>query len=145
MSIWFADYTIEQVNQLNRNTMVEHLEIEFTEIGEDYLSATMPVDHRTVQPLGLLHGGASLTLAESLGSVAGNLVVDPQKQFCVGLEINANHIRSVREGRVTGTTRPVHIGKRTQVWEIKIVNEKQELVCISRITLAVMDRAVKIR
>lgn len=145
MSIWFADYTIEQVNQLNRNTMVEHLEIEFTEIGEDYLSATMPVDHRTVQPLGLLHGGASLTLAESLGSVAGNLVVDPQKQFCVGLEINANHIRSVREGKVTGTTRPVHIGKRTQVWEIKIVNEKQELVCISRITLAVMDRAVKIR
>ena len=140
MGIWFADYTIEQVNQRNRNTMVEHLQIEFTEIGEDYLSATMPVDHRTVQPLGLLHGGASLTLAESLGSVAGNLVVDPQKQYCVGLEINANHIRSVREGKVTGTTRPVHLGRRTQVWEIKIVNEKQELICISRITLAVMDR-----
>ena len=100
----------------------------------------MPVDHRTVQPLGLLHGGASLTLAESLGSVAENLVVDPQKQYCVGLEINANHIRSVREGKVTGTTRLVHIGKRTHLGEIKIVIEKRELVCISRINLAVMDR-----
>ncbi|GAB1446840.1 MAG: hotdog fold thioesterase [Cyclobacteriaceae bacterium] len=120
--------------------MLEHLGIVFTEVGEDYISATLPVDKRTHQPLGLLHGGASVTLAETLGSVAATLCVDQDKQYCVGLEINANHIKSVREGFVTGTARPIHIGKRTQVWEIKIVNPQNELICISRITMATMDK-----
>jgi len=120
--------------------MTEHLGIVFTKIGEDSIEATMPVDHRTHQPMGLLHGGASVVLAETLGSVAATCCVDMSKQYCVGLDINANHIKSVREGFVTGITRPIHIGKRTQVWEIKISNEQNELVCISRITMAVIDR-----
>ena len=120
--------------------MVEHLGIEFTAVGEDYLEATMPVDKRTHQPIGLLHGGASVALAETLGSVGANYCVDPEKQYCVGLEINANHIRSVRSGYVKGTARPVHLGKRTHVWEIRIVNEQNELVCVSRITMAVLDK-----
>jgi len=120
--------------------MVAHLGIEYTRIGDDFLEARMPVDHRTQQPLGLLHGGASVTLAETLGSIAATCCVNTTVQYCVGLEINANHIKSVREGFVTGTARPIHIGKRTQLWEIRIVNEKQELVCISRITLAVLDK-----
>lgn len=100
----------------------------------------MPVDFRTHQPLGLLHGGASVSLAETLGSVAATCCVDPEKQYCVGLEINANHIKSVKQGYVFGTTRPVHIGKRTHVWDIRITNEAQELVCTSRITMAVIDK-----
>lgn len=100
----------------------------------------MPVDHRTLQPHGLLHGGASVALAETLGSVAANLCVDRKLQYCVGLEINANHIKSIRQGDVKGTARPIHIGKRTQVWDIKIINEQNELISISRITLAVMDK-----
>ncbi len=120
--------------------MAEHLGIEFTEIGPDFLSARMPVDHRTHQPYGLLHGGASLALAETLGSVAAHCCIDNEKQFCVGLEINANHIKSVTRGHVTGTTKPIHIGKRTQVWEIRIINEYAELVCVSRITIAVIDK-----
>jgi 1,4-dihydroxy-2-naphthoyl-CoA hydrolase len=120
--------------------MVEHLGIEFTAVGEDFMEARMPVDHRTHQPLGLLHGGASLVLAETLGSMGAACTLDMNLQYCVGIEINANHIKSVKTGFVLGTARPVHIGKRTQVWEIKIVNEKKELVCISRITLAVIDK-----
>lgn len=120
--------------------MVSHLGIEFTEVGPDYISAKMPVDHKTQQPLGLLHGGASVSLAETLGSVAATCCVDPEMQYCVGLEINANHIKSVKSGFVTGTARPVHVGKRTHVWEIRIVNETQELICISRITMAVIDK-----
>lgn len=100
----------------------------------------MPVDHRTKQPYGLLHGGASVVLAETLGSVAAHCCVDADKQFCVGLEINANHLRSVREGFVYGTAQPLHIGKKTQVWEIRITNESHQLVCISRITIAVLDK-----
>lgn len=122
------------------NTIVEHIGIEFTRIGEDFIEARMPVDHRTHQPLGLLHGGASVVLAETLGSMAATCCVDTTKQYCVGLEINANHVKSVREGFVTGITKPIHVGKKTQVWEIRITNEQQELVCISRITLAVIDR-----
>ena len=125
---------------MSSHTLVEHLGIEFTAIGEDFIEAKMPVDHRTHQPLGLLHGGASVALAETLGSVASACCLDLSRQYCVGLEINANHIKSVKEGFVFGTARPVHIGKRTQVWEIKINNEKKELVCVSRITMAVMDR-----
>jgi 1,4-dihydroxy-2-naphthoyl-CoA hydrolase len=117
----------------------EYIGIEFTEIGDDYITAKMPVDHRTRQPMGLLHGGASCVLAESLGSVAGSLCVEMGKQYVVGLEINANHIRAVKEGYVYGTARPIHVGRSTQVWEIKIVNESKQLVCISRLTLAVKD------
>lgn len=122
--------------------MAEHLGIVFTRVGPDFLEAQMPVDARTHQPMGLLHGGASVALAETLGSVAATCCVDMSKQFCVGLEINANHLRGVREGVVTGVTRPIHIGKKTQVWEIRITNQKEELVCISRITLAVLDRTM---
>lgn len=129
-----------QLNQLSLNSMVEHLGIEFTEVGEDYLVAKMPVDRRTHQPMGLLHGGASVALAETLGSVAATLTVDPSLQHCVGLEINANHIKSVRSGFVYGKTTPVHIGKKTQVWEIRITDDQHQLICISRITLAVIDK-----
>lgn len=140
MAVFTSAVTLEKLNALSANTMVAHLGIEYTRIGDDFLEARMPVDHRTQQPLGLLHGGASVTLAETLGSVAATCCVNTTVQYCVGLEINANHIKSVREGFVTGTARPIHIGKRTQLWEIRIVNEKQELVCISRITLAVLDK-----
>lgn len=120
--------------------MLEHLGIEFTEIGEDHISATLPVDKRTHQPFGLLHGGASVALAETLGSVAATLCVDQKTQYCVGLEINANHVKSAREGIVTGTARPIHVGKRTQVWEIRIINPGNELISICRITMAVIDK-----
>jgi 1,4-dihydroxy-2-naphthoyl-CoA hydrolase len=140
MKIFNENVTLEALNRLSPNTIAENLGIEFTEIGPDYLEAKMPVDHRTHQPLGLLHGGASVVLAETLGSVAAMCCVDITKQYCVGLEINANHVRSVRSGFVKGITRPVHIGKKTQVWEIKITSEQNELVCISRITLAVLDK-----
>ncbi|HMJ68001.1 MAG TPA: hotdog fold thioesterase [Cyclobacteriaceae bacterium] len=132
--------TLQQLNKLSANTMVEHLGIEYTEIGENFISAKMPVDKRTHQPLGLLHGGASVALAETLGSVAANFCVDIKTQYCVGLEINANHVKSATTGYVYGTTTPIHIGKRTHIWEIRITNEQKELVCISRITIAVIDR-----
>ena len=132
--------TLKQLNDLSANTMVSHLGIEFTDIGENHLSAKMPVDSRTHQPLGLLHGGASVALAETLGSMAASFCVDLKTQYCVGLEINANHIKSARSGYVFGTTTPIHIGKRTHIWEIRITNEDKELICISRITIAVIDR-----
>lgn len=140
MGIFNEKVTIEALNRLSRNTMAEVIGIEFTAIGPDYLEARMPVDARTHQPLGLLHGGASVALAETMGSVAATCCVDMDQQFCVGLEINANHIRSVRQGHVKGVTKPVHVGRKTQVWEVRIVNEDDELVCISRITLAVLDK-----
>ena len=140
MSIWSIVPTPEQLNQSSKDTMLEHLGIEFLEIGEDFIKARMPVDHRTVQPFGLLHGGASTTLAESLGSVAANLCLDGGQKACVGLEINANHIRPATSGYVYGVTRPVHIGKATQVWEIHIYDEVDKLVCVSRLTLAVIQR-----
>ena len=120
--------------------MTETLGIEFTEIGNDWLTARMPVDHRTHQPMGLLHGGASVALAETLGSIAAHCCIDNAKQYCVGLEINANHLKGVRDGFVYGTARPIHVGRSTQVWEIKIVNENKELVCISRITMAILSK-----
>ena len=134
------EVSVELVNARHKNTMVEHLGIEITEVGEDYMIGKMPVDNRTIQPLGLLHGGASVALAETLGSVAASCVVDLEKQFCVGLEINANHIRSAKNGYVYGTTKAIHIGQRTHIWEIKIRNENDQLTCISRITMAVMDK-----
>ena len=140
MSIWAIQATPENLNAVSRNTMVEHIGIEFLEIGDDYLKARMPVDHRTTQPLGLLHGGASVTLAETLGSTAATLCVDMSQTVCAGLDINANHIRSVTSGFVYGTARPVHIGNSTQVWEIRITDEQDRLVCISRITMAVLNR-----
>lgn len=119
--------------------MTDFLEIKFTKIGVDFLEATLPVNHKTKQPLGLLHGGANVVLAETLGSVASTLTLDREKQYCVGLEINANHLKSVREGLVRGITKPIHLGKKTQVWEIKIYSESGDLSCISRLTLAIMD------
>lgn len=132
--------TLEQLRAFSRNTLVEHLGIEITGVGEDFIEAKMPVDHRTQQPYGLLHGGASVALAETLGSLAAHCTVDDPNKYCVGLEINANHLKSVKSGFVIGTTRPLHIGQRTQVWETKITNEQKELVCVSRITMAVVDK-----
>lgn len=138
MSIWFTSVTLEQLNQIQKNTVGEVLGIEFTAIGEDSLTARMPVDHRTHQPAGLLHGGTSVVLAESLGSVASYLTIDPQRFQCVGLEVNANHLRSVRSGWVIGTCRPVHRGRTTHVWDIRIQDEGGRDVCISRLTVAVV-------
>jgi 1,4-dihydroxy-2-naphthoyl-CoA hydrolase len=140
MSIWNIEATPDALNAISANTMVEHLGIEFVEIGEDYLAARMPVDHRTVQPAGLLHGGASVALAETLGSVAATLCINPAETTCVGLEINANHIRSVRGGYVTGVARPLHLGNSTQVWDIRIHDEQERLACVCRLTMAVLKR-----
>ena len=138
--VFRAPVDLKLVNELSRNTLIDHLGIVFTAAGDDWLQATMPVDARTKQPYGLLHGGASVVLAETLGSSAGNLCVDPTQQVCVGLEINANHLRAARSGVVTGTARALHVGRTTQVWEIRIENEDGKPVCISRLTLAVVAR-----
>jgi 1,4-dihydroxy-2-naphthoyl-CoA hydrolase len=131
---------IAQLQEFSKNTMVEHLGMEFLELGKDFISAKMPVDHRTHQPMGLLHGGASVALAETLGSVASSLVIDMNKYHSVGIEINANHIKSARSGFVYGKATPIHIGKKTHVWDIKISNENKELVCISRLTVAIIKK-----
>lgn len=138
MGIWQQDTDLARINGWAANTMLETLGIRYTGIGEDWLRGTMPVDHRTRQPYGLLHGGASVALAETLGSSAAMLTLDPAKFGVVGLEINANHVRGVREGTVTGTAKALHIGRSTQVWEIRIEDERQRLVCVSRITMAVV-------
>lgn len=139
MSIWKSNPTAEELNISSKNTMAGHLGIEILELGDDYIKGIMPVDHHTIQPYGLLHGGASVTLAETLGSIGGGLCTDLSEKTVVGVEINANHIKSARSGYVTGIARPLHIGGKTQVWEIKIENEQNQLVCISRLTLAVID------
>lgn len=131
--------TLAELTKVTRNTLVSHLGIEFTDIGPDYISARMPVDSRTHQPFGLLHGGASVALAETLGSIAAQYCLSEGK-YAVGLEINANHIKGVKSGWVTGTARPVHVGKSTHVWEIRIADDAETLVCISRITMAVLAR-----
>ncbi len=139
--IWFTDnISLEDLTTLGKNTMSEYIGIEFTEIGENYLKGRMPVDQRTNQPYGLLHGGASCVLSETLGSIASALVIDQSKFICVGLEINANHIRSARSGFVTGTVSPLHLGRSTHVWDIKIVDENQKLVCVSRLTVAIIAK-----
>jgi len=138
MGIWQQDTDLARINGWAENTMLETLGIRYTGIGEDWLRGTMPVDARTRQPYGLLHGGASVALAETLGSSAAMLTLDPAKFGVVGLEINANHVRGVREGTVTGTAKALHIGRSTQVWEIRIEDERQRLVCVSRITMAVV-------
>lgn len=140
MSIWFRDVTLDDLLSHCRNTLVEHLGMRLTEIGPDYLRGTLPVDRRTHQTMGILHGGASAALAETLGSIAGNLCVDTTRFVCVGQEINANHVRPIASGEVTGTARPIHIGRRTQVWQIEIRDPRERLVCISRLTLAVLAR-----
>jgi 1,4-dihydroxy-2-naphthoyl-CoA hydrolase len=139
--IWFRNNVeIADLTALGKNTMSEYIGIEFTEIGENYLKGRMPVDNRTNQPYGLLHGGASCVLAETLGSIASALVIDQSSFLCVGIEINANHIRSAKKGYVTGTATPLHLGKSTHVWDIKIVGEDEKLVCISRLTVAIIAR-----
>ena len=140
MSIWISSASVSDLDKLCLQSMVSHLGITFTDIGDDYISARMPVDHRTYQPDGLLHGGASLALAETLGSVAANLCIDRTKKICVGLSIDASHIKAVRSGMVIGTTKPIHLGKSTQIWEIRIHDENTSLVCIARLTMAVLEK-----
>jgi 1,4-dihydroxy-2-naphthoyl-CoA hydrolase len=138
-----AKYDLAALNQMHQNSLITHLGIEYTAIGPDFLAGRMPVDQRTKQPFGLLHGGASVALAESLGSTASACCVDTEKFSPVGLEINANHLRGVTSGYVHGTVRPIHIGGRTHVWEIKIEDDQQKLVCISRLTVIIVERARK--
>ena len=137
--IWNKPYKLEEIQFLSKNNMLEHLGIEITELGEDFIKGRMPVDHRTIQPMNILHGGASVALAESLGSIGSHLTIDHTKYSCVGMEINANHLRPVSSGYVYATAKPIHLGSRTQVWSIEIVNEANKLVCISRITMAVIE------
>ena len=138
MSIWFSDYTIQDI--VTKDTMVEHLGIEVTELGEDYVVGTMPVDKRTKQPFGILHGGASVALAETLASYAGFLTIDPQKYHVVGVEINANHLKMAKKGLDTGKCSSIKRGRSTQVWQTEIINDDNELICISRITLMVLEK-----
>jgi 1,4-dihydroxy-2-naphthoyl-CoA hydrolase len=141
MTTWFdKNVSVETLKPLGKGTMSEHLGIEWVEIGNNFLKAKMPVDHRTIQPYGLLHGGASCVLAETIGSVASHLVIDPSEFYCVGIEINANHIRSAREGIVYGICSPLHTGSSTHVWDIRITNEEGKLICISRLTVAIMKK-----
>lgn len=137
MSIWFKPYKLADLT--THIGMAKHLGIEFTELGPDFLRGRMPVEDRTHQPHGLLHGGASVALAETLGSYAAMLTTDPSKYRCLGQEINANHIRGVASGFVIGTARPIHLGRRSHVWEIRITDERDKLVCISRLTMAVIE------
>lgn len=139
MSIWKKEINLAILNASSANTLIEHLGIKYTELSDKTVTATMPVCHYTHQPLGMLHGGASVVLAETLGSVAANFSVSDE-YYCVGLDINANHIRAMREGIVTGTAEPVHLGATTQVWQINIVDERKRLVCSSRLTIAVIKR-----
>jgi 1,4-dihydroxy-2-naphthoyl-CoA hydrolase len=140
MSIWRTQTSVEQLQAHVRNTLVDTIGIRVTEIGPDFVRATMPVDPRTHQPMGVLHGGASVALAETVGSLAANLCVDQALHICMGQEINANHLRPVSSGVVTATARAYHIGSRSQVWHIEIRDEREKLVCVSRLTMAVVDR-----
>jgi len=138
--MWFSGFTTAQLNDRPKNHLGGLLDIQFTEVGDDFLTATMPVDERTHQPAGILHGGASVVLAETLGSIASYMCIDPEKYMAVGLEINANHLRPVKSGLVTGICKPLHIGAKTHVWEIKIYNDKGKMNCISRLTVAVIPK-----
>jgi 1,4-dihydroxy-2-naphthoyl-CoA hydrolase len=138
MSIWIKTESLERINELRKNTLNDHMGIRITEIGEDYVKAVMPVDERTRQPLGLLHGGASVVLAESIGSLGSYLAIASDRR-CVGLEINANHLRSVDAGWVTGIARPLHIGGSTHVWDIRITDDEEHLICIARLTMAIIN------
>lgn len=140
MTIWKSPTTLAQLKEGSKDTLMENLGIEYLEIGDDYLKARMPVDSRTIQTAGILHGGASAALAETLGSIAASMCIDSERKRIVGLEINANHIRPVTGGWVTGITTPIHVGNTTQIWEIRIYNEQEKLVCISRLTVANIDK-----
>lgn len=140
MKIWHQPITIAMANERAKNSMSEYLGIIFTDVGDDFLAARMPVDHRTKQPMGIMHGGASCVLAETVGSTAANYCVDQKAFYCVGLDINTNHIRSMREGFVVGIARPFHLGRTTQVWSIEIKDEAGKLVSINRLTMAVLKR-----
>lgn len=141
MAIWFnAALNIEMLQSFGHGNMSDHLGIEWVELGDDYIKAKMPVDHRTKQPYGLLHGGASCVLAETIGSVASALVVDDTRFQCVGLEINANHVHSATSGFVTAVARPLHLGKSTHVWDIRLYNDNDKMVCVSRLTIAVIEK-----
>ncbi|MEM9886008.1 MAG: hotdog fold thioesterase [Bacteroidota bacterium] len=137
--IWKKEFTLEALNDINGNCMPGHIGMEMTDFGEDYLTAKMPVDHRTKQPMGLLHGGASVVLAETLGSVAGILCIEEDDKTVVGVEINANHLRAARGGFVFGTAKAVRIGRTLQIWNIEIKDEKERLICVSRFTAAVVN------
>ncbi|HAI84675.1 MAG TPA: esterase [Chitinophagaceae bacterium] len=142
-TIWFKkDLNVSDFEHWGKNTLGEHLGMRFVAVGTNFLQASMPVDHRTHQPYGLLHGGASVALAETVGSVASALVVNHDKYYCVGMEINANHLRSVKSGIVVATATPLHLGRTSHVWDIKITDERNRLVCVSRLTVAVVKRDV---
>ena len=138
--IWFKDFTPQMLNEGPKNHIGTLLGIEFTEVGDDFLCATMPVDARTHQPAGILHGGASVVLAETLGSIASYMCIDPDKYIAVGLEVNANHLRPVSSGLVKGICKPIHIGGKTHIWEIKMYNNKNKMNCISRLTVAILPK-----
>lgn len=140
MKIWKTELTLQGLNERSKNSMADFLDIEFIEIGDDFLVARMPVDQRTKQPLGIMHGGSSCVIAETVGSTAANCCVDSHTHYCVGLDINTNHIRSIREGFVIATSKPYHIGKSTQVWGIEVRNEQNQLISVNRLTMAVLER-----
>jgi len=141
MSIWFdKNLSVEKLKPLGLGTMAEYLDIEWVEVGDDFLKARLPVNQKTIQPYGLLHGGASCVLAETIGSVGSAMVIDHSKYYCVGLDINANHIRGVRNGYVTGVAVPLHLGSTTHVWDIRIYDESEKLSCISRLTVIIIPR-----
>ena len=138
--IWHEPMTLDALTERAKDSMSSYLGIEFVEIGDDYLVATMPIDHRTKQPMGIMHGGASCVLAETIGSMASQFCVDRKTHYCVGLDLNTNHIRSIREGEVTGIAAPFHLGRSTQVWSIEIKNDAGQLISISRLTMAVLAK-----
>jgi 1,4-dihydroxy-2-naphthoyl-CoA hydrolase len=141
MSIWFNKLlTLETIKDFGKETMANYLEMEWVAIGDDFLKLSMPVNEKTKQPYGILHGGASCALAETIGSVASALVIDTEKNICVGLEINANHIRSAKDGIVIGHCTPLHLGRSTHVWDIKIYDEREQLICVSRLTVAILPK-----
>jgi 1,4-dihydroxy-2-naphthoyl-CoA hydrolase len=141
MPIWFnKSISLDDIKEFGKETMAEHLEMQWVGIGDDFLKLSMPVNEKTKQPYGILHGGASCALAETIGSVASSLVIDRDKNICVGLEINANHVRSAKEGIVTAHCMPLHIGKSTHVWDIKIYDDNEKLICVSRLTVAILPK-----
>ena|SRR5665213_502984 len=141
MSIWFdKNINLEKIKDFGKDTMAGFLDMEWSDIGDDFLEMSLPVNEKTRQPYGLLHGGASCVLAETVGSVASALVIDMEKYYCVGLEINANHVRSVKQGLIKGRCTPLHLGRRTHVWDIRITDSDKKLVCVSRLTVAILPK-----
>ena len=140
-NIWFrSDVTVDELQSLSSGTMADHLQMKWEEIGSDFLRMSMPVNDHVRQPYGLLHGGASCALAETIGSVGSHLIIDPEAYYCVGMEINANHVRSIKQGTVYAIAKPLHVGRTSHIWDIKISNEKNQLLCVSRLTVAVISK-----